>query len=151
METISSVLGNSSFSLIRFSLWGSSLTTRESMSALMILETDFVQFANSISLISSVLGLLYSRFHLHLVTYLSYDYLQLIWHRNFIFRFISSPMMDDQQNVRKYLNYFKYSIKLKFNYHLIVLFYSILRAFSFLFLFFIIYSFKVREQFYLSH
>jgi len=151
MERISSFLENSSFFLIQFGFWGSNSTPKASKNSSMILETNFLQLAYSINLIISFQLLLYSRFHLHLVTYLCCNYLQLILQRNFIFIFLFNPMMDYYHKLKKYLNYSEYSFELNFNNHFIILFYLILHAFSFLLLFFIIYFFVAREQFYLSH
>lgn len=151
MERISSFLENNSFSLIQFGFWGSSSTPKASKDSSMILETNFLQFAYSISLITSFQLLLYSRFHLHLATYLCYNYHQLIWGQNFILNFQFNSMMERYHKFKKYFDSFKYFIKLNSHYYIIVLFYSLLRAFSFLFLFFIIYFFLVRGQFYLFH
>lgn len=151
MERTSAFLENSSFFLIQFGFWGSSSTPKASKDSSMILETNFLQFACSISLIASFQLLLYSTFHLHLVTYLCCNYLQLIWGQNFILSFLFNSMMEYYHKFKKYFNSFEYFIKLNSNYYFIVLFYSLLCAFSFLFLFFIIYSFLVRGQFYLSH
>jgi hypothetical protein len=151
MERISSFLENSSFFSIQSGLWGSNLTLEAFKDSIMILENNFLQFANSISLITSFQLLLYSKFHLHLVTYLCYNYLQLIWEQNSIFNFLFNSMTECYHKFKKYFNFFEYFIKLNSNYYFIDLFYLLLCAFSFLFLFFIIYSVLVRGQFYLSH
>jgi len=151
MERTSSFLENSSFSLIQFGFWGSSSTPKASKDSSMILETNSLQFAYSISLITSFQLLLYSRFHLHLATYLCFNYLQLIWEQNFILNSLFNSMMEWILKFKKYFDSFQYLIKFNSHNYFIVLFYSLLRAFSFLFLFFIIYFLLVQGQFYLFH
>jgi len=150
MEKTSSFLENSSFSLIQFGFMGSSSTPKASKDSSMILETNFLEFAYSISLITSFQLMLYSRFHLHLTTYLCYNYLQLIWGQNFILNSLFK-MMECFLKFKKYFDSFQHFIKFNSHNYFIVLFYSLLRAFSFLFLFFIIYFFLVQGQFYLFH